>query len=467
MRRWGEPRSLKRPAPNQSTLGLMSPHLLTPFSPSKIMNLHVSPATTVSGSIQVPGDKSISHRAAIFGALAQGTTRVSNFLRAGDTLGTLAMLRELGIAIRLPDNSGEILEVEGRGFDGLSAPQNALDCGNSGTTARLMMGVLAGQSFQSTLSGDESLAKRPMDRVQIPLCRMGAEIRGVGDRCTPPLEIRGGNLRAIEYPMPVASGQLKSAILLAGLRAQGTTTVIEPAPSRDHTERMLRGFGVEVETRDNRVGVRGGQELRATDISVPGDISSATFFFVAAALRPGWELTVRGVGVNPTRTGSLDVLRAMGAEVLLSNERESGGEPLADVTIRGRELQATEIGGALIPRLVDELPVLALLATQAQGTTIIRDAAEMRVKESDRIAVITRELTKLGAQIEERPDGMVIHGPTKLVGATVSSPKGDHRIAMTLAIAGLIAEGQTTVENADAVTSSFPNFAVLLEEIRK
>ena len=431
------------------------------------MNLHVSPARQVSGSIEVPGDKSISHRAAIFGALAQGTTRVSNFLRAGDTLGTLAILREMGVAIRLPENPDEILEVEGRGFDGLNAPQNPLDCGNSGTTARLMMGVLAGQSFQSTLSGDDSLAGRPMDRVQIPLSQMGAQIRGVGERCTPPIQIRGGNLHAIEYQMPVASAQVKSAILLAGLRADGITNVIELAPTRDHTERMLRGFGVEVESFHNCISVRGGQELRATDVSVPRDISSATFFFVAAALRPDWELTVRGVGVNPTRTGSLDVLRAMGAKVLLANERESGGEALADVTIRGQELKATEIGGALIPRLVDELPVLALLATQAQGTTIIRDAQEMRVKESDRIAVITRELTKLGANIEERSDGMTIHGPTKLVGTTVSSPKGDHRIAMTLAIAGLIADGETIVENADAVTSSFPNFAELLEQIRK
>ncbi|MDF2440461.1 MAG: 3-phosphoshikimate 1-carboxyvinyltransferase [Abditibacteriota bacterium] len=431
------------------------------------MNLHVSPAATVSGSIEVPGDKSISHRAAIFGALAQGTTRVSNFLRAGDTLGTLAILRELGATIRLPDNPAEALEIEGNGFDDLHTPQSTLDCGNSGTTTRLMMGVLAGQSFCSTLGGDASLSRRPMDRVQIPLSQMGADIRGEGERCTPPITIRGGDLHSIEYAMPVASAQVKSAILLAGLRAQGTTTIIEPAPSRDHTERMLRGFGVEVQTQNDHVSVRGGQTLYATDVSVPGDISSATFFFVAAALRPGWEVTVRGVGVNPTRTGVLDVLRAMNAEVLLSNGRESGGEALADVTIRGRTLQATEIGGALIPRLVDELPVLALLATQAQGTTLIRDAGEMRVKESDRIAVITRELSKLGARIEEQPDGMIIYGPTKLTGTIVSSPKGDHRIAMTLAIAGLIAEGETTIENADAVTSSFPNFADLLEQIRK
>jgi 3-phosphoshikimate 1-carboxyvinyltransferase len=427
------------------------------------MNLSLSPAAQVRGTISVPGDKSMSHRAAIFGAMATGTTHIRGFLRAGDTLGTLAILRQLGVDIE--DNGAEVV-VQGRGLDVLQAPQSTLDCGNSGTTMRLMLGLLAGRPFQSTLGGDASLSKRPMDRVRIPLEQMGVEISGQGERCAPPLQVNGGNLHAIEYAMPVASAQVKSAILLAGLQATGTTTVIEPAASRDHTERMLRAFGVEVLCDGLRVSVNGGQNLTATDVQVSGDISSAAFFFVAAALRPGWEVTVCDVGVNPTRTGVLDVLRAMGVEVLFSNQRESGGEPLADVTIRGRELKATEIGGALIPRLVDELPVLALLATQAQGTTVIRDAQEMRVKESDRIAVITRELQKLGANIEEQPDGMLIHGPTKLVGTTVESPRGDHRIAMTLAVASLIAEGETVVQNADAVESSFPNFAELLEQIR-
>ncbi len=427
------------------------------------MNLSLSPTSRVSGSVTVPGDKSMSHRAAIFGAVAHGTTRIKGFLRAGDTLGTLAILRQLGANI---EDSGNEIVVQGSGFDGLQATQSTLDCGNSGTTMRLMLGILAGRPFQSTLGGDASLSKRPMDRVQIPLSQMGAQLDGQGERCAPPIVLRGGNLQAIEYLLPVASAQVKSAVLLAGLQAQGHTTVIEPAATRDHTERMLRAFGVEVQTDNLRVSVRGGQELTATNVQVSGDISSAAFFFVAAALLPGWEVTVRDVGVNPTRTGVLDVLRAMNAEVHLSNERESGGEPLADVTIRGRELQAIEIGGALIPRLVDELPVLSLLATQAHGTTIIRDAQEMRVKESDRIAVITRELRKLGANIEEQPDGMLIHGPTPLVGTTVESPRGDHRIAMTLAVASLIAEGETIVQNADAVTSSFPNFAELLEKIK-
>ncbi len=427
------------------------------------MNLSLSPTSQVRGTVSVPGDKSMSHRAAIFGAMAQGTTRIRGFLRAGDTLGTLAILRQLGAKIE--DNGAEIL-VHGDGLDAWQTPQTLLDCGNSGTTMRLMLGVLAGRPFQSTLGGDASLSRRPMDRVQIPLAHMGAELNGQGERCAPPIELRGGNLHAIEYATPVASAQVKSAILLAGLQASGTTTVIEPAATRDHTERMLRAFGVEVLCDGLRVSIAGGQTLTGTDVQVSGDISSAAFFFVAAALRPGWEVTVCDVGVNPTRTGVLDVLRAMGAEVLLSNQRESGGEPLADVTIRGRELQPTEIGGTLIPRLVDELPVLALLATQAHGTTTIRDAQEMRVKESDRIAVITRELTKLGAHIEEQPDGMLIHGLTPLTGTTVESPRGDHRIAMTLAVASLIAAGETVVQNADAVESSFPNFAELLEQIR-
>lgn len=426
------------------------------------MNLSLSPATKISGALRVPGDKSVSHRAAIFGALAQGTTRIEGFLRADDSLGTLQILRSLGIEI---EDDGEIVTVHGRGFEGWSAPENALDCGNSGTTMRLMMGVLAGFSFQSTLSGDESLSQRPMDRVRVPLMQMGVEVLGQGDHCAPPISIRGGGLRGIEYTLPVASAQVKSAVLLAGLRANSPTTVVEPIATRDHTERMLRGFGVDIQSENSRVTIMPG-ELKSCDVSVPGDISAAAFFLVAAALRPDWEVTIKGVGVNPTRSGVLDVLQAMGGEVSQQNSSLSGGEPVADVRVRGGELKATEIGGALIPRLVDELPVLALLATQAEGRTIIRDAQEMRVKESDRIQVITRELRKLGAQIEETPDGMLIDGPTPLTGTTVQSPRGDHRIAMTLAVAGLIASGETTVENADAVQSSFPDFADRLAQIR-
>lgn len=417
----------------------------------------------VRGEVRVPGDKSVSHRATIFGAVAHGTTRISGFLKAHDTQATLSCLRELGVSVR---EENEQIVVEGRGFEGLRAPNRVLDCGNSGTTMRLLLGVLAGCPFETTLGGDASLSRRPMDRVRIPLSQMGADVRGQGDKNTPPLSVCGGNLAGIEYAMPIASAQVKSAILLAGLQARGTTTVIEPTPARDHTERMLRAFGVEVVQDGARVSVEGGAQLQATDVQVPGDISSAAFFFVAGALREDFQIRVLDVGVNPTRTGVLDVLQAMGANIEISNERESGGEPIADVTVRGGHLQATEIGGALIPRLIDELPVLALLATQCEGTTVIRDAQEMRVKESDRIAMVSTELRKLGANIEEQPDGMTISGPTKLVGATVTSPAGDHRIAMTLAIASLLAEGETVLENAHAVTSSFPDFFDLLDEVR-
>jgi len=427
------------------------------------MNLTLSPVQKISGAIAVPGDKSISHRAAIFGALATGTTRIENFLRAQDTAATIACLRQLGATIDAPDEGTVV--VQGVGFNGLQAPSEPLDCGNSGTTMRLLMGVLAGCPWPVQLKGDASLNKRPMERVGVPLRQMGAEFAGQGEKGTPPVDMQGGDLNGIEYALPVASAQLKSAVLLAGLRAGGTTTVIEPTPSRDHTERMLEGFGVTVKRDGARISVERSEGLTSNDVYVAGDISSAAFFLVAAAIRPGWEITVRDVGVNPTRTGILDVLEAMGATITLTNERTSGGEPLADITVCGGELKPTEIGGALIPRLIDELPVLALLATQAPGQTIIRDAQEMRVKESDRIAVISEQLRRLGANIEERPDGMIITGPTPLTGTTVTSPHGDHRIAMTLAIASLIATGDTTIENAEAINSSFPDFPRLLEQV--
>ena len=428
------------------------------------MNLSIRPASRVGGDFCVPGNKSISHRALIFGALANGTTRIDGFLRADDTLATMRCLRQMGVSIRDENDS---VFVEGIGFEGLRAPDSVLDCGNSGTTMRLMMGVLAACPFETTLAGDESLSRRPMDRVAIPLRRMGAKVEGQGERCLPPLSTHGGELKGITYEMPVASGQVKSAILLAGLQAKGTTTVTEPVATRDHTERMLRAMGVAVESDGLRISLDASVQPRAIEIQVPGDISSAAFFLVAACLRPDWEVTARNIGVNPTRDGVLDVLRDMGAHVSLSNEKVSGGEEIADICVRGGELKATRIGGDLIPRLIDELPVLALLATQAYGTSTIRDAGEMRVKESDRIEVITRELRKLGAQIEEQPDGMTINGPTPLAGTTVTSPSGDHRIAMTLAIAGLIAEGETIVENAQAITSSFPDFKQVLEQIQQ
>ncbi len=423
------------------------------------MKLIIKQAAHLNGAVTVPGDKSISHRAAIFGAIASGTTRIENFLRAGDTGSTLACLKQLGAHI---EDDGEIISVTG---GDLKADGQTLDCGNSGTTMRLMMGVLAGREGGSTLVGDASLSKRPMDRVRIPLEKMGAQILGVGEKNTPPIELRGGNLRGMHYDSPVASAQVKSAILLAGLQAQGKTSVSEPSRSRDHTEQMLRGFGAQIHCDGLRVEVEPGA-LRATNVRVPGDVSSAAFFWCAAALRPGWSVRVNSVGLNPTRSGVLDVLREMGAQIEIENEIESGGELRGDVTVTGRELRATRIAGELIPRLIDELPVLALVATQAIGETTIADAHELRVKESDRIAIISAELRKLGAQIEEHEDGMTISGETKLKGAAVTSPHGDHRIAMTLMVAGLIAEGETIVENSDAIASSFPNFPDLLESLR-
>ena len=422
------------------------------------MNQSIQPASNFQGEVTVPGDKSISHRAAIFGAIASGTTTIHNFLHAGDTRSTLACLKQLGAQI---SDDGEVIEIKG---GVLQAQNQTLDCGNSGTTMRLMMGILAGRAGRNTLVGDASLSKRPMDRVRIPLEKMGAQISGVGENRTPPISISGGGLTGIEYSSPVASAQIKSAILLAGLCADGKTGVIEPSLSRDHTEQMLRGFGVEVKRDGLRVEVS-RSELKGTEVLVPGDVSSAAFFWCAAALRPGWKVRVNGVGLNPTRTGVLDVLREMGAIVEIENQSENGGELRGDVTVSGAALRSTRIDGALIPRLIDELPILALVATQCAGETVIADARELRVKESDRIAILSCELRKLGADIAEREDGMLISGPTKLTGTTVTSPHGDHRIAMTLMCAGLISSGETTIENADAVQSSFPNFPDLLTSL--
>jgi len=424
------------------------------------MNLTVYAARKLEGEVVVPGDKSISHRAAIFGAVAKGTTRIENFLRAGDTRSTLRCLEQMGAKIY---DDGNIIQIEG---GVLPLRGQTLDCGNSGTTMRLLMGILAGREGESTLIGDASLSKRPMDRVRIPLEMMGAQITGAGDKNTPPITISGAQLVGREYSSPVASAQIKSAILLAGLQADGVTSVIEPSLSRDHTEQMLPAFGVEVKRDSLRVEVS-HSELRATQVHVPGDVSSAAFFWCAAALRPGWKVRVNGVGLNPTRTGVIDVLQTMGAQIEIENQSESGGEMRGDVTVIGASLKSTRIDGALIPRLIDELPILALVATQCEGETVIADARELRVKESDRIAILSAELRKLGAQIEEREDGMKICGPTKLTGAIVTSPHGDHRIAMTLMGAGLIAQGETTIENADAIQSSFPNFPDLLAQISR
>jgi 3-phosphoshikimate 1-carboxyvinyltransferase len=424
------------------------------------VKLTVSAGESFSGTVAVAGDKSISHRALLFGALADGITKIYGFLASEDTRVTVGALRAMGVEI----TEGEVVVIKGAGMHGLKAPTESLWVGNSGTTTRLLLGILAGQPFTAYLSGDDSLNKRPMDRVAIPLRQMGANVTGAGERCTPPIIITGGNLHVIDYISPVASAQVKSAVLLAGLFASGTTSVTEPVTSRDHTERMLRGFGVDVEVNGQRVSVAGGQRLTGGVVRVPGDISSAAFFLVAAAITPGAEVEVCKVGINPTRSGILDVLQAMGAQIEYNNVRNENGEPVADITVRHSQLTGTRIDGAIIPRLIDELPILAVAAAFATGTTVIADATELRVKESDRIVTVARFLRDMGANIEEKLDGMVIHGGTQLNGAVVNSD-GDHRIAMSSAVAAIAAGVTNEINGAETVQTSFPNFAELMRSL--
>jgi 3-phosphoshikimate 1-carboxyvinyltransferase len=412
--------------------------------------------SSLRGAIEVPGDKSISHRAVMFGAIANGTTTISHFLAGEDCLSTIDCFRKLGVSIT--QNGSEVV-VEGKGITGLQEPTEILNVGNSGTTTRLLLGILAGCSFHACLIGDESIAKRPMARVTNPLREMGAKIDGREHGNYTPLSIRGGNLQAIRYISPVASAQVKSAILLAGLMADGTTTVIEPHKSRDHTERMLKAFGGEVVVDGLTVSVTGKQQLKGAHIDVPGDISSAAFFLVAGAIAPNSEITLKNVGLNPTRTGIIDVLKQMGADIAIENIRNEESEPMGDITVRTSELKGIEIGGELIPRLIDEIPIIALLATQAEGTTVIKDASELRVKETDRIATVVSELNRLGADIEATDDGMIIRGKTKLkANNMVVDSYGDHRIGMMLAIAACITEGELTLNRPEAIAVSYPSF---------
>ena len=420
-------------------------------------DLTIQPGAPLSGLVTVPGDKSISHRALLLGALAEGAGRISGFLPASDCQATLRCLRGLGVEIEELDSM--TLLVHGRGLNGLLPPAHPLDCGGSGTTMRLLSGILAGQPFTAVLTGNEQLRLRPMSRITLPLRKMGAQVSDTEGRA--PLTIRGGRLKGLAYTPPVASAQVKSAVLLAGLYGDGPTIVREPVPSRDHTERMLTAMGADLTMEGPAITLHPGPALQPLHVDVPGDISSAAFLMAAAILVPGSSLTLSRVGVNPTRRGVLDVLQAMGADIRLDRLTGSGGEPVADITVHYSELQATEIGGELIPRLIDELPLLALLATQAQGTTLVRDAAELRVKETDRIAITVMELRKLGAEIEARPDGFLVRGPSTLAGAEVDS-HGDHRLAMTLAVAGLLAEGETVVRDTECIDDSFPGFADLL-----
>jgi 3-phosphoshikimate 1-carboxyvinyltransferase len=413
------------------------------------------------GEVVPPADKSISHRAVIIASLAEGTSRVSNLLRAGDTMSTVNAMRALGVDI---DDSGDVVIVKGKGLHGLREPLEVIDCGNSGTTMRLLSGVLAGNPFFSVLTGDESLRRRPMGRVIVPLKEMGAEIRARDDDKFPPMAIRGGNLKAMSYEMPVASAQVKSCVLLAGLYAEGATVVIEPGKARDHTERMLPIFGVDVEVEGAGIKVEGGSRPKAADLEVPGDFSSAAFIMGAAMLVEGSEIRLKDVGLNPLRTGLLSVFRRMGAEFAIENEREVSGEPVGDVVCRHSGLKGIDVGGDEIPSMVDEFPILCALAARAEGVTNIRGAGELRVKESDRISAMAGGLRAMGAEVEEYPDGLSIKGSERLRGAEIHSG-GDHRIAMAFSVLALVAEGSTVIEGSEAVDVSFPGFYVILKGV--
>jgi 3-phosphoshikimate 1-carboxyvinyltransferase len=411
-------------------------------------------AVKLEGTISIPGDKSISHRAVMFGSIATGTTKVTNFLAGEDCLSTISCFRELGVSIK---QEGTSVEIQGKGLSNLIEPTRVLDVGNSGTTIRLMLGILANLPLHVSLQGDDSIAKRPMKRVTAPLSQMGAKIDGRQNGTFCPLSIRGGNLEAIDYQSPVASAQVKSAIILAGLQAKGTTSVTEPSKSRDHTERMLQAFGVNVIEEGNKVSIAGGQSLTATSIEVPGDISSAAFFLVAGAITPNSRIVLKDVGINSTRTGIIDILIKMGASIKIQNERVQSFERVADLVVETSELHGTTIGGDVIPRAIDEMPIIALAATQANGTTIIKDAQELKVKETNRIDTVVNELRKLGANIEATDDGMIIHGKTSLHGGEVDS-HGDHRIGMMLAIANLITNSEVTLNRKEAIRVSYPTF---------
>ena len=405
------------------------------------------------GKLTIPGDKSISHRAVMFGALAQGTTRITHFLEGADCLSTISCFQAMGIHIQ--KNKDEVL-VEGKGLHGLQAPLDILDVGNSGTTTRLISGILAGQDFTSRLTGDASICQRPMGRIITPLSLMGAQITSQNQNGCAPLTIQGGHLHGIHYQSPVASAQVKSCVLLAGMYADAPTSVTEPVLSRNHTELMLNYFGAQVTSKGTTASILPQPDLKARDITVPGDISSAAYFIAAGLLVPGSELLLCNVGINPTRDGLLRVCQAMGGDITLLNVRNDG-EPTADLLIRNSSLHGTEIKGEIIPTLIDEIPMIAVMAAFAEGTTVIRDAAELKVKESDRIQVMTDNLTRMGADVEALPDGMIIHGGKPLHGATIDSHK-DHRIAMSFAVAGGICEGSLTITDGECVNISYPEF---------
>lgn len=421
-------------------------------------------AQGLKGEVTIPGDKSISHRALMFSSLAQGKSRICGLLQGEDCHATLNAFRALGVTIDNEGNDG--LTVHGVGLQGLQEPENVIDCGNSGTTMRLMSGILAAQPFFTVLTGDQYLRKRPMRRIVEPLAQMGARIYGRDQHNRAPLAIVGGQLKPIDYPSAIASAQVKSALLLAGMQTEGTTTVFEPHQSRDHSERMLRYFGVPVQSFPGGARVKGPVELQGRDLLVPGDISSAAFFLVAGLIVPGSELLLKNVGINPTRSGIIDILQQMGGSITLINQREQSAEPVADLLVKSSDLHGIEIGGELIPRAIDEFPVISVAANFAQGVTTIRDAAELRVKETDRIAAMCSCLNELGGQVEALEDGMRITGTGRLSGGKVSS-YGDHRIAMSMAVAALRAEAEVTIVDTDCTETSFPGFWELLDKVSK
>lgn len=427
----------------------------------KKIRFSVKPARKVQGSIRVPGDKSISHRSIMLGSLANGMTEVSGFLDGDDCMATLNAFRSMGVEIEGPENGN--VTIHGKGLHGLQAPEGDLYMGNSGTSIRLMSGLMSGQAFPVRMTGDRSLSKRPMKRVTVPLAQMGAEIETT-EAGTPPLQLNAkAKLKGIHYEMPIASAQVKSCVLLAGLYAEGETSVTEPAPTRDHTERMLRGFGYDVKTDGSTISLQGGGELTATKIDVPSDISSAAFFMVAASIAEDADLTLQHVGMNPTRTGVIDILKLMGANIEVMNPREIGGEPVADLRIRSAQLKGINIPEELVPLAIDEFPVLFVAASSAEGQTVLTGAEELRVKESDRIQVMADGLQACGVDAQPTKDGIVIQGGN-LKGGTIES-HDDHRIAMSFAVASLIAESEIIINDCATVKTSFPNFVELASSV--
>lgn len=426
------------------------------------MELVIEKIKKLKGNISVPGDKSISHRSLILGSIAQGETRIYNFLNSLDCLKTLECMQALGAEIELDkDNS---VKIKGKGLYGLQEPKDILDVGNSGTTIRLLTGLLSGQNFNSVLNGDNSIKRRPMKRVTQPLRLMGADIWGRKDGQFAPLKVRGNKLNPLHYTLPVASAQVKTALLLAGLYTAGETVIKEPLPTRDHTERMLEIMQADIKNTPLEIKIKGGKQLKGTDIFIPGDISSAAYFVAAASMLRDSQIIIKHVGVNPTRTGIIEILNKMGAKINILNYQIKSNEPQADLKIEYSELKGMEIKEEMMPFLIDELPLIAVVATQAQGKTVVSGARELRVKETDRIKAIVSELKKMGADIEEKEDGFIVAGPSRLKGAVCES-YNDHRIAMSLAVAALLAEGKTVIKNSECIDISFPGFEKTLQKL--